>query len=273
MDSKRPKVELSDIDLKTLANIEDTHKAFNYLLEKYFDYSSSLKIVFDSTHKDLAINLLYAKAIKTYYAIYTLSIQGYGGDALILLRSLLDIKINMKYIWYADLSIADRFFEYENYSKYNYIMSKLDEEPNFIKSYNKKLFDFDVISEAAKLFPKKYPKGNPNNWSGISIKGMIDSLPEKEKEEEEKAYKTVYRLTSAYVHSNVIALRAYLSKGSIFNIAPDTGHIETAYTGAVLLLDKILSLWQQFMHVKLSPDLEKDFINFQIYFISKFPPE
>jgi hypothetical protein len=270
MDSEQAKIEISDTDRKVLSDIEDVHKVFHVLLSKFFDYCTQLKIVCDSSPRDMAINLLYAKAIKTYYAIYTLSKEGYGGDALIIIRSMLDIKINMKYIWNSNPSVANRFFDYEIYSQYKYINSRLEEDPNYIKLNNKRLFDFDAVSKGAEQFIKKYAKGKSHQWSGKTTKEMIELLPEEDKEEEKMVYKSLYRITSTFVHSNIIALKHYISSSGAFIIAPDTLHINRAYRVAVLLVNEIILLWQKHNNVPITPEIDQQFTNFNRYFLSKF---
>jgi len=257
---------------KSIGRVEDIFKAYQYFIDSFLDYCTENKLLVLSSIKIEAINYLYIKSLRTFYAIYTLSKNAYASESAILLRVLMEIKVNMLYIWNSDEAIAQRFFDYGNYAKYEHFSSKN------LQDYE--LFDSQLGNKIEKLkadhdnFIEKYNNVRKYKWAGIGIQEMIQKLPSDIREIEFEDYNSIYRTCSNYIHSNIIAMQELRSESGIFRV--DTGPEELEYvdilfpTSILYMLEDILPLYQEYMGIKLDEKLQLNYDNLLKYVNVKY---
>src|SRR2546426_9434824 len=110
----------------------------------------------------LLIGASLGKALKTYYAIYELCVMGWGEDALILLRSNVNLLINVGYIL-GDGQPTERaadFIAFSAVEREKYLKTAHGAKPPW-KS---------AMSDAEEMERAK-------RWAGTSIKQRADSVP------------------------------------------------------------------------------------------------
>ncbi len=166
------------------------------------------------------------KAIKTYSAICILCQEGYGQDACVLLRSLLESLISVKYML-LDLDSADekalRFVEY----KWVILKRYLSETKNGLENeqkddlYSKKKLIIDKFNE----YKRKYNIVSDRallSWSGKTIKDMA-RITDKNLFRE---YESAFRIYSRFSHASIIGDNEYMDfKNNILTFSPSPGTI------------------------------------------------
>lgn len=173
---------------------------------------SVTEIVHDGGWSILLLNS-FAKAQKTFRAVLMLCKSGYGEDALILARTLLEQAFTVKFI---SLNVDSRLPEFVDYSvaiKEKYLERKLASKKDLLP-------DFDV--EALKLHlekekeetrsqgrdPDRFRLKNgeiANSWTGTSIGNMA-------KKTGLGHYYDVYWLACNLSHANALGLNEYIEE-------------------------------------------------------------
>jgi len=231
---------------------------YNKTLNKLFDYCEPLGIVYDSSNRILAFNLLFSKALKTYFSIYTMCKEGYATEAFILFRSLIEIRINMKYLWNSDYQTGDRFIEYVDYIKYDYLMS-VKKNPEDYDRFVSVIGNVEELKEKHDRFITKYQNIRKHYWSGLPTKQMIEKLPPESKKVEMEAYERIYRLCSFHVHTNVMALKTSISESGMFRISPNLDDIESIFPSVTTDIIELIGYWLACMEVPQNSDLLREF--------------
>lgn len=191
---------------------------FNKELHDLVDSKLQLDIT-DSDNKAFFAAFVIGKAFKTYEAIGLLCRSGYGEDAFMLARTLLELMITTSYILKDETE--DTLMRYMNYDwvtrkkMYDYIMTK-DE---LLVGLNKAI-DSDgkqgtptEIEEKYKEVMEKYKY--KNGWSDKSIESMSETIGRSD------LYNTVYRLQCTIGHTNARSMNEYMKhtvEGTVFNI-------------------------------------------------------
>lgn len=199
------------------------------------------------------IGFLDAKAFKTYVAINILCKSGAGQDAEILLRSMIEIFISVKYLTKEDsenrANMYIDFFDYktardiEKLKDYPMIGAKLKEHEEKYKS-------------AKKDFLERYDVKNKNSWSGKDISKMAEESGLSE------IYDKAYNASSNMVHSNILCSPEYLSihEGHFdFNAGPSVSCIERTLASSIECLLNIQIEFDKAFNLKNDSKI-KDFI-------------
>jgi hypothetical protein len=155
------------------------------------------------------ILVLFGRCRKQFMACLELTKKGYGEDAGLIIRSMANALIDIKYIDTNRETLSNR------YLRYDYIIrkKKLDVlkkwNPEYLKRKQKEnngeMIEEKILREVAE-FKKDYPSKNYSDWSGKNM------------EEKAKAagngmsmlYDTSYRYYSDHEHGNVMALSNYI---------------------------------------------------------------
>lgn len=180
------------------------------------------------------IGFLSTKAFKTYVSIYLLCLNGAGQDAEILLRSLIEILINIKYLLKTNSDTrANMYFDFFDFKTARDI-KKLRNDPRIgmklkehEESYNKK----------QKEYLEKYDPQNKNSWSGKRLADMADDVGLSE------IYDKAYNFSSNMVHSNILCSPEYIKtvEGHIdFVAGPSFSCIERVLASSLECLINIL---------------------------------
>jgi Family of unknown function (DUF5677) len=187
--------------------IEKTFQIGIELAEKIVATSKSLNA---SDGEDFAYKgamfFFFCKAYKSYQAIRLLWEKGFTEDAFILTRTIFELALQSGYMKEDPKPRARLFTEHDPVSRYRYYqeLKKLDDF-ELIKDIESKKQELSDLKKYYDKFQKKYPKGK--GWWGRSIKWLADNLGEHMK----KRYAVVYWMESNLIHSNVTAIKEYLS--------------------------------------------------------------
>lgn len=145
----------------------------------------------------------YERAFYLLYAIEILCEKGLAREGMIILRSLLNLYINLKWLTTGDIKPKmERFKDFEVIFKYRRIktLMELGEIPK--EEGDKAL---EVHREKYKEIQKKYGlKGNERYWSGKSTWRMAKDVSL------EEDYKIIYSYLSEKEHTGPAAVRDYL---------------------------------------------------------------
>lgn len=176
--------------------------------------------ILDGNNKDFFVAFVMCKAFKTYEATGLLCRSGYGEDAFMLARTLLELMVIASYILQDDTE--DRLMRYMSYDwvtrkkMYDYIVTKDDslaELNKEIESGNRDNTLAEVEEEYKKAMEKyKYKNGR---WSDKSIRGMCEAIGRVD------LYHKVYSLQCTIGHTNARSMNDYTKitdEGTILNI-------------------------------------------------------
>lgn len=200
--------------------------------------------------------LHFARAAYLLDAIYRLALQGLATEAMVILRSLLNLYINIKWLTkddskksferYADFEVVYRKLTLDNVKKYGGIGDK-------IKNYNLKIHDKDF--ERVK---KKYNLNKRKdffNWSGRSIYQMAKDV------NLENSYKIIYGELSSIEHTGPGSVRHYLDdseKGKTkIKAGPRDEDIDSVLLTALEYYFKVKAITHDIFELEW-PDLESD---------------
>lgn len=174
----------------------------------------------DGNDKDFFMAFIIGKAFKTYEATWLLCRSGYGEDAFMLSRTLLELMVTASYVLQDDTE--DRLMRYMSHDwvtrkkMYDYVATKdelLAELNKEIESGNRKNTLAEVEEEYKKVMEKyKYKNGT---WSDKNIKGMCEAIDRVD------LYNTVYNLQCTIGHTNARSMNDYIKiteEGTILNI-------------------------------------------------------
>ena len=183
-----------------------------------FDYNRELRAVVDTimekkfpmgADKDMFAAFCIGKAYKTQAAILLLCQQGYGQDAAILVRSLIELLITLLYILKdpTDERIQ-RYFAYDwimRKKMYNYGKTK-PEILEILKERNQNLKQGDnPIEEVEKQAIAMQTKYNyKKDWSDKNMREMAEEVGRVD------LYLTVYRLQSQIMHTAPRVMNEYV---------------------------------------------------------------
>ncbi len=191
---------------------------FNKQLHDLIESKLQLEIT-NGDNKDFFMAFVMGKSFKTYEAIGLLCRSGYGEDAFMLARTLLELMVTAVYVLQDETE--DTLMRYMSYDwvtrkkMYDYIITKdelLMGLNKAIKSDNKEGALAEIEEEYKKVMEKyKYTNG----WSDKGIKGMSETIGRSD------LYNTVYSLQCTIGHTNARSMNEYMShteEGTILNI-------------------------------------------------------
>ena len=137
---------------------------------------------------DLLVASMYGKAWKTYQAILQLCCSGFGEDALILLRSNVNLMINLGYILIDDsVKRAGDLIAFSHVEQEKYLRMAHDVRPPWVEK-----LDWDEINKRAE------------RWRKLKIAMKAD------KSNQLFHYDVGYRFYSSIEHSDAWALSSYI---------------------------------------------------------------
>jgi len=227
------------------------------------------------------------KVVKSTEAVILLCRQGYGEDAAVVTRSIVEAVINARLIEHLDIEEGvKKFAAYEVAVQWRHFLrlKKIDPEyakeafgPEdiqwlktrfegvkdwFLKDLQKEIDDPENISHH--WHTKRKTNGKLEVKGIFEVATMLDSL-EAQKEGVVKAdfYKflmrSAYGLGSDYVHSNAVAIEAYMSSEGtkiIFHSAPSDNVICEFLWSAVCGLVIFLEIWSRIEPQEKDDDLK-----------------
>jgi hypothetical protein len=177
--------------------LEDTIKAMD-ALEKDSDFPKKITTCFG-----LSTYALFLKDFNTFWATYILCKEGFGSEAMITVRSLFNLVINLLWISKKDSEErAERFLAFDIvYKKYRRDVVKshnpnLPDPPNFLEienQYNSLKKRYGLTGDRKK-----------DRWHDGSIAKMAEEVDKK------KDYEIIYSYLSEVEHSGASSLTRYV---------------------------------------------------------------
>ncbi|MDP8227056.1 MAG: DUF5677 domain-containing protein [Candidatus Celaenobacter polaris] len=217
----------------------------NYLLRKYkdlFDFAKNtikenghfLNAQNANTLEEKVTLFHFVRAGYLLEATYTLTIHGFATEGMILLRSLLNLYINIKWLNTGDTKKRfERFADFEVIFKKLAMQTIVEQGDIWDQIKDEKLDIHDADFEKVK---NKYHLRNRNDffdWSGKSIFKMAAD----EGVNLEKEYKIIYGRLSSIEHTGPDSVRAYLDdskKGATsFRTGPRDENIDLVLLAAL----------------------------------------
>ena len=230
-------------------------------LLKIFD-SSELKLFSIPPHKRVFLFFL-TRALKTHHAIVTLCREGFGQDAAILLRSLLENLISFRYMLYDPQQVdtlASRFVAY----KWVIFHRHLSEEERDVREKSKQeqhsfFQKKDLVLKNVEEFKKKYGINSGRallTWSGRTLKDMAGRVSK----DLLKEYESTFRMCSKFTHPSIISDKEYMiidDRQIIFSVSPSIIGVETALVKTIGYTFNILFIFNHLFELKRNALLEE----------------
>lgn len=235
--------------------------------QKMFDLNSQLRVLAGRmidkgfrlhNDKSIFISFCLGKTYKTHKAILILCEAGYGQDAAMLVRSMVELLITLLYIL-ADKTDGRlyRYFDYDwilQRKMYGYAKTK----PHLVELINDRQVNprdgdnsIEEIETTAKLMMEKHNYGK--SWSEKNIREMSAEVGK------DGLYDTMYVLQSQLIHTSPRATNEYISRAGdkyVVSVGSDGKWIEESLVSAFDCLYSVLGEVDKFFELGLSGDLD-----------------
>jgi hypothetical protein len=191
----------------------------------------------DEHDLSLLVGASLGKALKTFDGIHQLCLAGWGEDALILLRSNVNLLINLGYIL-GDAEPRERAADFIAYS--------LEARTRYLKQAHgdkKPLWKTQMSDDEVKQRTKR--------WKATTVETRAGRVPKFH-------YDVGYRFYSSIEHSDAMALNAYIAEwneiGPRVHAGPSDDYIEVALSHSVMTLADVLVRYCEYFKIE-RPDL------------------
>lgn len=216
--------------------------------------TSFRKYILDSDEKCLMAVFL-AKACKTHQAVVLLAKSGYGEDAAILNRSLLNLLINARWIYKDPQERIPAYVDYDLVLKAR-LNRKIAENPTLLGKAQHLAPEFkrqqSKLDEAKNEATQRH-NFNRHGWSGRTLRDMAAELGMI------TDYDSGYTLTSELEHSSVGAVSDYanMTADGTFQVSggPSTNWVLESLGFAPLLLIAIAKLADPILELEIAEQL------------------
>lgn len=206
--------------------------------------------------------LAFGKAYKTHAAILILCEQGYGEDAAILARSLVELSLSTVYIAEDKTgAAAQRYFEYDFVIRdemYKYLSNndelKAELERRIDGSGNQEA-TIEEVQKKAEEVRAGYTKDElrRKNWSGKSIREIAEAVGR------EDIYKTAYALQCSLSHSDASIANNYVKEdgdGYMMDVAPSENWVAQTLVVSIDFFLALIKTWNEAFKLGLDEKLE-----------------
>jgi hypothetical protein len=177
----------------------------------------------DERDLSLLVGASLGKALKTFAGVHELCLMGWGEDALILLRSNVNLLINLGYIL-GDSEPAERG---NDFIAFSYL-----ERMRYLKAAHA-----DKKQPWKSLMSDDELKMRAERWRAVGIKGRAERVPGFH-------YTNGYALYSSFEHSDAMALNTYIAEwnelGPRIHAGPSDDHIAAALWHNAMVLADVL---------------------------------
>lgn len=182
-----------------------------------------------STDHELISQFVLGKSATSFAAVGHLCKKGFGPDALVVARSILENAINLAYINRDPEKMCGRFLEFEHVEEYRQLEALKDATNGEMRPSPSE--EAEIESEYRKV--KDDYKGP--SWSGASIQAMASECGLG------LEYAQVYRLASGFAHGGARSVHTYIErKGPQYDVR--LGAPGEEFTGRALLSASISML-------------------------------
>ncbi|MCG3114117.1 MAG: DUF5677 domain-containing protein [Candidatus Manganitrophus sp. SA1] len=213
----------------------------NDYINEILDGSTDKLKIMDGVEHDLSliVSLAFGKGLKTFHATTRLCLLGFGHDALILLRTNINLLINLVYILSKEnpVECAKDFlaFSYKQRTKYLRLAHGIVNPP-----WTPNMTDEEIQWRA-------------NSWKNVSIEKKAESLPPFH-------YAQGYRLYSSFEHSDAFGLNDFLGDWDELGQTIDSGtsdkHIDLALVHNFEIMADVVVLICKYYEIN-RPDIFK----------------
>ncbi len=207
-------------------------------------------------HKTVFLYLFNA-ALKQYASIKVLCLEGYGQSSSIILRSMLENLISIKYMIFSEntSSLAERFIGYrwiDMRKSLNYW--RMEDKVKNKDLRDKILLKEKEIEQKCKDFKERFniKKGQLKTWSGLSIEEMA------QKADMLADYNLMYRLSCNFSHSGFLGAQPGVDKGlnhTLFSSKPAFDFIIGVLESAIQYLHEFLSTYNHMFKLEKEREL------------------
>lgn len=154
----------------------------------------------EASDYDRVLQLFFSRARRTFRAVRLLADNGYGEQALVLVRTLYEDTVNLLYISTNPDRLAKLFLEYAHFRNFKYLQYLQEHYPESLKLEGPDTLH-GLIHEYERV-RHNYPRGD--SWSGYSISRLARTL------NLDGLHETLYKITSDLVHGNVAGVYHFL---------------------------------------------------------------
>lgn len=198
----------------------------------------------------------FVAAFKSFSAIHILCREGYGQDSSVVLRSLMENLISLKYILIGDRKNrnerAERFVEY----RWVELKRLIDywENHAFNDALKEKVMSKkEEVYETAAAFKKRYKAKDLSTWAGISIRKMAEEVYMLEE------YLLAYRLCCSFSHPSFIGLLERTDRVGddvMFSSNPSFRGIIEDMKSAISFMMQFLILFDKIFDLKMTSEIK-----------------
>ncbi|MEW6661033.1 MAG: DUF5677 domain-containing protein [Bacillota bacterium] len=205
-------------------------------------------------HKELFGDVLLACAVKAHKSLESLTIlakRGFGEDASVITRTIIELAINILYIAQDPRPRTQRYVDWEPIRK-EWLWRQMEAyHPQVSKKYfaeRKRVLD--LYRKVAKNFREDKKKGN---WSGITLAEMAAEV------QMSWHVHVLYAHLSNLSHSNVVGVKPYIKEASGGRLAvlvgPSPDWVGEAIPAALEAVLRVFGLVNELWNLKLEQEL------------------
>jgi len=236
-------------------------KKFNFMAklgESLYSYAERTPSLKGKCEEELMYKFVFfhmmLKAMKSLKAMYELLQLGCVEDAIIILRSIQEILINMLYIQKDPFQRSRLYAEYDFYVRWRrYELSKEIYPAESIAPPEDQPDALSILKREYDRIEKNYRR--PYSWSGKSILDMARDV------QRDKIYELTYAKHSDYVHSNPNSASRYVQEhgdGLIVDMDPKSeGDFIPEMVDACVHTVEIAKLFNQAFNAGFKNDIEE----------------
>ncbi len=212
------------------------------------------RISLDSEEKAI-IAFFLGKAYKTSQAILLLAEQGYGEDAGLLARGLLNLTINAEWIHQDPKVRATAYVDYDWILRAK-LGRKIIQNPSLLgAAYQDKLPEVKKTQAQLEAEAKRVQKAHgydQHGWSGKTIRSMSEEVGLLD------AYDSAYTLLSNMEHSNSRSVNDYIvdgPQGYDIDVAPGPNYVRESLLTAHHLMLRVAKLADEILALAIDKEL------------------
>lgn len=249
------------LNRNAFAGADERYDRFEWLYREIgllTDIINEITTTYRDTHLKLSagdgkeVSLIFAtsvgKAMKTFHAISLVAVLGYGEDAAILIRSNIDLLINLAYFLAAP-DTASRIEIARDFRAYSY------------SQHEKHMrLGFGEAPQIKAPFPDPELTQRIKRWKGTQISDRATAAEKATILSKEEYYDKRYRFYSSFEHSDANALARYLERwddeGPFISADPDDEMVELVLADNFGIMAQIADLMCKYFRID-RPDLRR----------------
>jgi hypothetical protein len=211
--------------------------------------------------RNMLAGVFLTKATKTHRATMILCKEGYGEDASILVRTILDMLINLKYMLsFSDDIMIDRYFRYDDVIRLQMYESAIASNEKVKELFEErerkpKPNDETLTQVRKRAVEAKEAYGYKGGWANLNLSDMAGRVGLAH------LYSRIFKLYSQSVHAAPRVFNDYATRqvdgGYFLDYNPSDKNIDHVLVGVFDTLSQILSLYCKVTGTKTPAGLDK----------------